>query len=108
MNKVFVFDTNVLISSLLLKQSINFKALNLAMKIGSVVSTQETFKEFKNCLLRPKFDPYLTIEKRLYDLVEIESSVCYFKEYDDTLILSEPSVAYGHAQRIKIFVILTN
>lgn len=90
MNKTFVFDTNVLMSSHFLKASINTKALILARKIGNVVSTSETFKEFTNCFLSSRFDGYLTIEKRKSDIVDLESTMKFITIKESLAICRDP------------------
>lgn len=65
MIKIFVFDTNSLISANLSPDSVNRKAYNRAREIGMPVYSSATFTEFAETLLRPKFDKYISSEKRI-------------------------------------------
>jgi uncharacterized protein len=60
----FVFDTNVLISAFLFSQSKPRQALNQAQDIGVLIFSGSVFSELKEVLYRPKFDRYLTKERR--------------------------------------------
>jgi putative PIN family toxin of toxin-antitoxin system len=61
----FVVDTNVLVSSLLIRNSTAFNALERARKTGPLLFSAETFLEFETVLLRKKFDKYFSKEERL-------------------------------------------
>lgn len=65
MIKVFVFDTNSLISAHLLPSSINTAAYDKAFENGVMVRSEETFAEFVEVFTRQKFDKYISLEKRL-------------------------------------------
>ena len=72
-NRRFVFDTNVLISAFLFSQSKPRQALDQALDIGVIVLSNSVLSELKEVLYRPKFDRYLTKERRqefLEDLTE--------------------------------------
>lgn len=60
-----IIDTNTLISSLLLKGSTTFKAMEKARNVGALIFSEETFLEFEIVLLRKKFDRYFSKEERL-------------------------------------------
>ncbi|ARV59477.1 putative toxin-antitoxin system toxin component, PIN family [Nostocales cyanobacterium HT-58-2] len=60
----FVFDTNVLISAFLFSQSKPRQALDQAQDIGVLIFSSSVFSELKEVLYRPKFDRYLTGERR--------------------------------------------
>jgi len=64
MIKTFVFDTNSLISANLSPDSVNRKAYDKARAIGMAVYSDSTLAEFAETLSRPKFDKYISIEKR--------------------------------------------
>lgn len=64
MIKIFVFDTNSLISANLLPDSVNRTAYDRARKIGLPVYSNETLTEFAETLMRSKFDKYVSAEKR--------------------------------------------
>ncbi|MHC5936492.1 putative toxin-antitoxin system toxin component, PIN family [Nostoc sp.] len=63
-NRWFVFDTNVLISAFLFSQSKPRQALDQATVIGVIVLSNSVLSELESVLYRPKFDRYLTKEKR--------------------------------------------
>lgn len=65
MIEIFVFDTNILISANLSPGSVNRKAYDRAREIGMPVYSSSTLTEFTETLLRPKFDKYISTEKRL-------------------------------------------
>ncbi|QDL09617.1 putative toxin-antitoxin system toxin component, PIN family [Brasilonema octagenarum UFV-E1] len=60
----FVFDTNVLISAFLFSQSKPRQALDQAQDIGVLIFSSSVFSELREVLYRPKFDRYLTEERR--------------------------------------------
>ena len=64
-NKKFIIDTNILISGLLIKSSVSFKAIEKARDKGLLIFSEATFREFELVLFRKKFDRYLTEEERL-------------------------------------------
>ena len=61
----FIVDTNTLVSSLLLKNSTSFKALEKVHELGLLIFSDDTFLEFELVLLRKKFDRYFSKEERL-------------------------------------------
>jgi len=65
MINIFVIDTNSLISANLSPTSVNRKAYDKAREIGMPVYSESTLAEFIDTLLRPKFDKYISVEKRL-------------------------------------------
>jgi putative PIN family toxin of toxin-antitoxin system len=56
---------NTFISSLLLKNSTSFKALEKARESGIFLFSESTFRELELVLLRKKFDKYFSVEERL-------------------------------------------
>lgn len=68
-----VFDTNVLVSRLLAaKESPPAQAVRLVMEGTAVhLFSEATFQELGDVLSRPKFDSYLSREKRLHFLFEM-------------------------------------
>jgi putative PIN family toxin of toxin-antitoxin system len=62
----FIIDTNTLISSLLIRDSVTFKAMEKARNKGALLFSEDTFLEFEIVLLRKKFDRYFSKEERLY------------------------------------------
>jgi uncharacterized protein len=59
-----VFDTNVVISGLLSKTSTPAQALELAILRDEIVATTATLGELMTKLLSPKFDRYVSRERR--------------------------------------------
>jgi putative PIN family toxin of toxin-antitoxin system len=72
MTKVFVFDTNSLISAHLLPSSTVRKAFDLALTKGILVHSKETFSEFLEVFTRPKFDKYISLDERMSAINQIE------------------------------------
>ena len=64
MIKIFVFDTNSLISANLSAESVNRRAYDRAREIGITVHSDLTFLEFSEVLTRPKFDKYISNQER--------------------------------------------
>ncbi len=61
----FVFDTNALISAILIPGSISRQALRKADIIGNLAFSLETLEELRQVIVRSKFDKYLSIDDRL-------------------------------------------
>jgi putative PIN family toxin of toxin-antitoxin system len=59
-----VIDTNVLISGLLSITSTPAKAVDCAVTVGQLVATDATLRELMTRLLSPKFDRYVSRERR--------------------------------------------
>jgi putative PIN family toxin of toxin-antitoxin system len=72
MIKLFVFDTNSLISANLLPGSVNRKAYNKALELGITVYSDATLAEFSGTFIRTKFDKYISTEKRLEEITAFE------------------------------------
>jgi putative PIN family toxin of toxin-antitoxin system len=65
MNKLqFVIDTNVLVSSILIKKSSSDAALKKARSLGSLLFSEATFQELQTVLNRSKFDRYVSLQVR--------------------------------------------
>lgn len=72
MIKIFVFDTNSLISANLSPESINRKAYDRARELGMPVYSSVTLREFAETLIRPKFDKYISAERRMQAIASFE------------------------------------
>ena len=59
-----VADTNLLVSRLLLPQSLPAKAVRKAVDEGQLLVSDATLGEFADVLSRAKFDPYVSLEDR--------------------------------------------
>lgn len=55
----FVIDTNTLVSSILISDSISDKAVKLIRQLGIILVSLETLEELREVLIRPKFDKYV-------------------------------------------------
>jgi putative PIN family toxin of toxin-antitoxin system len=61
----FVFDTNVVISALLLKRSVARQAFDKATQIGKLLVSRVTVEELNDVLRRKGFEKYVTEEERM-------------------------------------------
>lgn len=61
----FVFDTNVVVSALLMKKSVARDALDKARTAGDILLSLEVIEELQDVLGRPAFDRYIDEEDRL-------------------------------------------
>lgn len=102
-----VFDTNVLISGLLSATSTPARALERAVSEGQLVASRHTLRELMTTLLSPKFDRYVSQERRhallarlapLLDIVEIVQPIRASRDPKDDQFL-EAAVS-GRAARI--------
>ena len=65
MNKLqFVIDTNVLVSSILIKKSSSDAVLKKARSSGNLLFSEVTFQELQTVLSRSKFDRYVSLQVR--------------------------------------------
>lgn len=61
----FVFDTNVIISAVLIKQSVSRRAFDKAIDEGEILMSVEVIDELNQVLGRERFARYVTEEERL-------------------------------------------
>lgn len=67
MTKTFVFDTNCLVSASILPNSSIRHALDKAIRLGAIASSQKVFEEYTEVIFRRKFDKYfISDEERLF------------------------------------------
>lgn len=59
-----VIDTNVFLSAALVPNGAPAQLLDVLMQVGKLVFSQATFSEVQTRIWRPKFDRYLSIERR--------------------------------------------
>ena len=59
-----IFDTNTLISHLLLPNSLPAQAVRKGLHQGQLIASDATLGELAEVIARPKFDPYLSIDDR--------------------------------------------
>jgi|SRR5690606_1643341 len=86
MSKLFVADTNTLISAVILPFSVTAKAIKRAEVIGRILMSDATKLEFQNVLLRKKFDKYLSVKERIFI---IENFTKDFVHQESTLIITD-------------------
>ena len=60
----YVFDTNSVVSALLLKQSVSRQAFDRARRLGVLLVSLETLSELSEVLHRAKFDRYVDEQER--------------------------------------------
>ncbi len=68
----YVFDTNSIVSSNLLPESVSRKAYIKALETGILLYSKETLSEFVDVLTRPKFDKYVSIDERIKEIASFE------------------------------------
>ena len=94
--KLVVIDTNVLISATLSPQGVQAKVVKHVLTYNRIVFSDETYEEFYSRLWRPKFDAYISREKRklilldfsnIAEWVEISGSLKCCRDLDDDKFL---------------------
>jgi|688.fasta_scaffold173563_4 putative PIN family toxin of toxin-antitoxin system len=78
----FVIDTNTLVSSILISDSISDKAVKLIRQLGIILVSLETLEELREVLIRPKFDKYVdsAIRSEFIDKFIQQSELVTIKE----------------------------
>ena len=72
----FVLDANTLISAFLLSEtSIAAQAYLKAKNEGKIVLSENTFNEFSDVFIRPKFDRYISLERRLATIEDLKALI---------------------------------
>ena len=69
----FVFDTNSLISALIIPSSVSRQSLKKADEKGVLVFSKETLFELNEVLIRSKFDRYVSLGDRLEFVERLEA-----------------------------------
>lgn len=96
-NKFWIFDTNTLISALLLENSSPYNALKKARETGTLLISAETSAEYFSVLCRSKFDKYISLELRIAFVeniitnaltVEIKELITVCRDPKDNMFLS--------------------
>jgi uncharacterized protein len=92
-----VFDTGVLVSALLFARSVPGTALKLAEERGRILISADTILELQAVLRRPKFDRYVSLDKReqfvaliieLAELIVVERTIVRCRDPKDDKFLS--------------------
>jgi putative PIN family toxin of toxin-antitoxin system len=67
LERLFVLDTNIIVSAVLIKESRARQALDKAQGTGIVLISTPVLSELEEVLARPKFDKYVTrVERKLF------------------------------------------
>jgi putative PIN family toxin of toxin-antitoxin system len=67
----FVFDTNVIVSALLLKHSVSRQAFDAALASGELLLSLAVISELNDVLKRKQFDKYILEEERMQFLAAL-------------------------------------
>ena len=73
----FVFDTNTVVSALLMKRSVPREALDEAQNHGKLLISIDVLNELNDVLRREKFNKYVTEEERLQFLSAMVRDAVY-------------------------------
>jgi len=104
--KRFIFDTNSLISALIIPSSVSRLALKNADETGQLIFSKETLAELHEVLIRSKFDKYVSLEDRIEfterleargELIETSSDFTNCRDVKDNKFLNlayDGKVAY--------------
>ncbi|NBU87467.1 MAG: putative toxin-antitoxin system toxin component, PIN family [Verrucomicrobia bacterium] len=80
----FVVDTNVLVSHLLLPESVPGQALRVALSLGDMLVSDSTLTELATVINRPKFDKYISKPDRR-KFFEVLAPLCIKVEIIQTI-----------------------
>jgi putative PIN family toxin of toxin-antitoxin system len=72
--RLWVFDTNVLVGRMLNPGGIPAQAVDAGLDTGVILLSDATYAELAEVLMRPKFDPYLSTSDR-HRLLEATATV---------------------------------
>lgn len=87
----FVLDANTLISAFLLsKDSVAAQAYYKSKTIGQIVLSEDTFNEFSDVFIRPKFDRYLPLAKRLIIIEDLKALVNFVSVLHTIQVCRDP------------------
>ena len=90
-NKIrYVFDTNVIVSSLLFENSKPAKALRYALKQGKVLLSLELLEEISEVLGREKFNRFITSEEREEFLETFVARAILVEIYEKVEVCRDP------------------
>jgi len=86
----FIIDTNILLSSFLIRNSITFKAMEKARSKGLLLFSEETFLEFELVLFRKKFDKYFSEEERLQIVEKVYNEAVFVPVTSNIQLCRDP------------------
>lgn len=78
-SKFFVFDTNTLVSAFLFRTSVPTSAYNKAKELGKLIASVDTYDEFWDVFLRPKFEKYVLMEDRLIAIGQLKEILVFHR-----------------------------
>jgi uncharacterized protein len=86
-----IFDTNVLLSAVFSPNSVTGKAFDKGFLMGNVICSSDTLSELIEVFSRPKFDKYISAEKRKYFVEDfIAAAIPIITERFETAICRDP------------------
>lgn len=89
-NSVYICDTNIFLSALLSKKSPPFKSVDFVIDHAFFAFSRETMNELEEVLFRPKFDKFISREKREKFLQKIVGCSIFFEIYQMVDICRDP------------------
>ncbi|MBU3662115.1 MAG: putative toxin-antitoxin system toxin component, PIN family [Bacteroidetes bacterium] len=90
MIKLFVIDTNTLISAHLIKDSNPRRAYQYVLDWGILVQSKETFIEFAEKFTHSKFDRYISLENRVKAINELEVRCMIIPIHEEIIACRDP------------------
>jgi len=88
--KSAVIDTNVLISAALSPNGTPAKVVKYFVANGRIIFSNETYEEFNTRIWRPKFDPYISREKRKSLLLDFSNIADWFEISGELKVCRDP------------------
>lgn len=85
--KVFVFDTNTLISAFLVGSHTNNMAFIKALDTGRIVISRAIIQELTEVFMRKKFDKYATLEERIKILSFLDKQIMKWPEPIEAIVI---------------------
>lgn len=102
-----VIDTNVVVSALLLRESLPRRALDAALSQGTILLSLETVAELDDVLRCPKFNRYISEDERIEFLAALVLTAEQVKIVDTFRVCRDPrddkyleAATNGHATHI--------
>ncbi len=91
MDKLFVFDTNILLSASLVGGTTISKAMDTAIIEGKLAFSDSTMDEFTEVLFRKKFDKYfLTQDEKWRVVFRLSSNAIFFSPTEEVTACRDP------------------
>jgi uncharacterized protein len=90
LKRLFVFDTNIIVSAVLLKESKARQALDKAQANGVVLTSTSVLSELEEVLARPKFDKYVTAVERKLFLAGFVKTVKFVEMVENIEVCRDP------------------